>query len=507
MQAELAYLFRHAVLRDAAYGLQMPADRGQLHRLAFELIELAFGGPPAPAPQDESDTAPVAAHPTDALAPELVLHATNGCEGASQAQRALLDERVVRYRARMAEAARVGYSCPAAVVHYQWLADHAPLTPRWRVRVLRLLGNMQQVVGDRAQAEQTLASAAKLAAQQQDQLLEELVAVTLANVWLTGGDAARALPIYERAGLVFARLGRARDHANCVMNTGSALFMTGKLQQAESCWNLAVELHAANGDESMVGVTMNNRGMARNSLGRRQEARADFEHAVRIHRRLGNRWNEGLAVSQLAAQYNDESDFESAERLFQQALDIAGETGNRMHAANVLGNVGNMHMLRLQFEKAEQVYRQAIVLQVALGNRRSQGVTLTNLSEALRNTGRIEEARAALIESIEIHREVHNRAFEGLALGNLGIWYREQGQLGQSESAYLQGLAVLEEVGHRHFCAIHQCGLAKLRRLQGQVDEALRLVRKGLPVLEELCDKVNADEARELLHWLQRGPG
>ena len=43
MHAELAYLFRHALMRDAAYHLQMPADRARLHGLAFAPIEAVAG--------------------------------------------------------------------------------------------------------------------------------------------------------------------------------------------------------------------------------------------------------------------------------------------------------------------------------------------------------------------------------------------------------------------------------------------------------------------------------
>ncbi|KAF0240274.1 MAG: hypothetical protein FD180_4996, partial [Planctomycetota bacterium] len=56
MFAERAYLFRHALLRDAAYQLQLPGDRARLHGLAFEAIEaLAGGRPPEPAPLDAAD--------------------------------------------------------------------------------------------------------------------------------------------------------------------------------------------------------------------------------------------------------------------------------------------------------------------------------------------------------------------------------------------------------------------------------------------------------------------
>lgn len=58
--AELAYLFRHALLRDAAYELQPPRDRGRLHALALDVIEQLFEGREAE---------------LDVMASELVRHA------------------------------------------------------------------------------------------------------------------------------------------------------------------------------------------------------------------------------------------------------------------------------------------------------------------------------------------------------------------------------------------------------------------------------------------------
>ncbi|MBI2920950.1 MAG: hypothetical protein HYY18_07685 [Planctomycetes bacterium] len=48
VNAERAYLFRHALLRDAAYQLQLPRDRERLHALALEAIEALAGGPGDP---------------------------------------------------------------------------------------------------------------------------------------------------------------------------------------------------------------------------------------------------------------------------------------------------------------------------------------------------------------------------------------------------------------------------------------------------------------------------
>ncbi|CAG0991313.1 hypothetical protein PLCT2_02486 [Planctomycetaceae bacterium] len=41
--AETAYLFRHALMRDAAYQLQLPGDRAMLHVPAFSILEPIHG--------------------------------------------------------------------------------------------------------------------------------------------------------------------------------------------------------------------------------------------------------------------------------------------------------------------------------------------------------------------------------------------------------------------------------------------------------------------------------
>jgi len=72
VNAESAYLFRHALLRDAAYQLQLPGDRARLHGVAFSVIEGVHGGPPPPpAPLDAIDAPETLPHATDPFAEEL----------------------------------------------------------------------------------------------------------------------------------------------------------------------------------------------------------------------------------------------------------------------------------------------------------------------------------------------------------------------------------------------------------------------------------------------------
>jgi hypothetical protein len=78
VNAELAFFFRHALLRDAAYQLQLPGQWAPLHVLALGIVEAAFGGKaPAPALDDAGEFV-IPPHPTDAVAEDLAEHARWG---------------------------------------------------------------------------------------------------------------------------------------------------------------------------------------------------------------------------------------------------------------------------------------------------------------------------------------------------------------------------------------------------------------------------------------------
>ena len=80
MNAETAYLFRHAVLRDAAYGLQLPGDRAHLHRLALDILEEVFGE-----------------EPPGSMAPDLAGHCAMGAVDTDAGLRDGLGRKEVRY--------------------------------------------------------------------------------------------------------------------------------------------------------------------------------------------------------------------------------------------------------------------------------------------------------------------------------------------------------------------------------------------------------------------------
>ncbi|KAF0241901.1 MAG: hypothetical protein FD180_4191, partial [Planctomycetota bacterium] len=178
MHAEIAYLFRHALLRDAAYQLQLPGDRAQLHRMAFAALERVFGGRP---PQPGAATARLSKgfepHGSDAFALELSGHA--GIAAEKRAGSVDLREARKLYLRRAAEHAERQVRHAEAVE--LWKASAALDSGRRRADSLYRAGYAALWTGDLAGAEALLKRARSLFLRSGDRLGDAWVSVRLSD--------------------------------------------------------------------------------------------------------------------------------------------------------------------------------------------------------------------------------------------------------------------------------------------------------------------------------------
>jgi hypothetical protein len=119
--------FRHAVLRDAAYQLQLPAGRAGLHALAFATLEGLCGGRAPEAGEDSLSGSRFRPHATDRFAFELSEHARRVVEAAEseRARRELEPMRLARtlYLGRAAEVAERSFRTDEAIRLWEAAAE------------------------------------------------------------------------------------------------------------------------------------------------------------------------------------------------------------------------------------------------------------------------------------------------------------------------------------------------------------------------------------------------
>jgi len=201
MNAELAYLFRHALLRDAAYQLQLPGGRTRLHGLAFEAIEAMAGGRPAElSPLGEAAPAPFREHATDAFAEDLARHAH-----IAQAWVAKWPNAAKLYLRRAAELAQIGYQSALAVRCWRELAELS--TGKERGEALLCAGIIALRSGKNDVAETLLVRSANCFREAMDQLREGVALTELAAAYARQARFGKCERTCETASALFLQVG------------------------------------------------------------------------------------------------------------------------------------------------------------------------------------------------------------------------------------------------------------------------------------------------------------
>lgn len=449
--AETAYLFRHALIRDAAYGLQLPSERWRLHGLALQLIEDVFGGRPAEVSlQSDARWQP---HPSDPVASELAYHAG---QAARHDESVLPVQRLYLYRA--AKFAHANYRSEESAARWQELAQL--YTDEDRAVCLHGLGIANRHLGRRENAEAALRAALEIAQQTGNRRLERMASVGLGVLVHHQGRYELALQLHQQAIAIARELG----------------------------------------DGPGESIALNNLGTALRTVGDLASARRAFEEAAEVARAVADVRDEGTALGNLAAMCSDAGEFDEADRAFERALTMLRTAGDLRAEANILVNQSILFSISGRKQQSEDALRTSLLIMRRIGNHADESVTLANLAIICRQAGKLDEAEAYFDRSVAIAREIGERRNLGTTLGEQAVLFRETGRAQRALDAVQEAVAIHRAVGHRIAEASDSCELALCQLACGLHEEARTTWAVAWPALRATGFAYGIEEKSAAMH-------
>ncbi|MBE7492778.1 MAG: tetratricopeptide repeat protein [Planctomycetes bacterium] len=450
MHAETAYVFRHVLIRDGAYGLHLPAERARLHGLALDLLEalLADLG-------DESLR--------DACAAEMAEHARLG--RGPVLDPALL-ERESAHLARAGAWADRQYRHDDARALWQRLAELPGIEATQRARALYRLGVLERSYGSLDRAEVFLNQGLEVCPPEQ-WLHRAALANALTQVCMSRHDLNRAAHVAALAMDSARRCGDANELAVAHFNAARIALDRGELEPAAAQLEQAIQFQRRSVAPGQASVPMGNLAYLRARQGRHDQALALAEESVRLARQTGRAHVVSRALLGRAVIHTLAPRLDLAEADYREAARIAREIGSYNEAALCHINFSVLLILRRQLEEARGLLLDAIEY-------------MRDAGDAGEDIGRVNLAQVLCLMGDGPGAETHAR----LALEHT---------LGTARS------------GDVPLCALT---LAAALMLQGRYAEALELarthgapgvpdgIRQGLEAIAGLCSwKISGDTA------------
>jgi adenylate cyclase len=523
--SELRYIFRHTLMRDAAYEMQLRAHLQKLHALAGEAIERVY----------TSDLGP---HYAD-----LAYHYGKAGD----------DRQAFRYARLAGERAAAQFANHEAIDHLEAALQSAgrlalgeTLEERQEIHVAlgRLLTNTAQY----DHALDHLDKALELAIERGDPDAQARACRWSAEVYESRSEYASALE-WVRRGLdaLKDRDEHSTEAAELSLIAGLIHTRQGDYDSALERCQRAMRIAQRSRELTVLARSYNLLGHITRLRGQVTAAIRHFARAFDLYQRAGDLPGQATSHNLIANGLAEIGQWRQADEHYhqaRQAFDQIGDVYNRAFADN---NLGEIRLKRGELEDALAFYQTALqTMEQIGGSRYVLGVMHMNLgatfirrgetdtahahlrisqehfeqvqardwlpelhrhyAQAALHVGELSEAEAQGQRALSLARELEMQGEEGKSLRVLGESAIAQGQFSQARTYLDASISLLRQVGDEYANARSQLALARLHATQGDQTAALTALEGCISIFERLEAALDLNTARELQKELANDP-
>ncbi len=453
---ELRYIFRHSLLREAAYNMQMRSRLSQLHALIAQAIE----------------------H----------LHADDLRERyadlAFHFEQAGIVEKTCEYLLKAADHARRNYQNQQALHYYDKLIELLPrkADPEQVIKAHMRRGIILEQTGRWDECRQSYTRALRSAQRSKNPLLLGQAENNLGQVLLLQGDYAGALKHFNRASEISESINDPIGIARVNGNLGSLYFRQGQYNNAKAFFTRSIAT-ARDADPSAISAQI----VAHFALAHMNQG--DYDNAARIiqeqlplSQNLGDKQGMASLYTNLGIIFFEKGDYDAALSSHQKGLALSEELGNKMFTAINIGCMGSVHERRGDYAKAMQHFVRDLELVEEMGDKQGTAIALNLIGELLSFMGEFGQAIDYLQKSLMLCEELGYRKGLAKAVNTLGDIFFYTGQYERSLQHYDRAIEVTRQIDAKSVLGISLvekgivlAELQKTAELETIVQEALAL--------------------------------
>jgi tetratricopeptide (TPR) repeat protein len=410
------YLFKHVLIRDTVYSMQLRTRLRELHARAGEAIEalltatlapfyadLAYHYGQAEVTEKERHYALLAGqHAADEYANEEALRfltrameLTPARDKATQYQ--ILSRRELVYDLQgNREAQRHDLQLLFFVAQGEQKVD-----------VVLRQAKYEEQVGNYSGAVETVQRCVELAQAYQKPAAEAQTYLYWARAEWRQGRYHAAMPLFQKALSLAQHVGLPDTEVDSLRNLGNVHWSLGQYAEAMRFYEKALPQYRALDDKRGESATLNNISIVLVDQGDYAQARVYSESALQLKMMIGDRIGARIAHSTLgdiAWHFGQLAEarqhYEAARRLSEEADDPPGRCEDQVNLARLAYRQG-------EYTAAREHSRQALALARGLNDANIQGHALLFLGHAAIGMGDYAEATTAYTESLALRRALH----------------------------------------------------------------------------------------------------
>ena len=463
---ELRYIFKHSLLREAVYDMQLNTRLRDLHRLIAEAIEALY------VESIEERFADLAFH----------------------FEQAAIAEKTKEYLQKAGDYAKRNFQNQAALTYYSKLLTDFEYEndATEHIKITLKTGDIHQLIGEWTNAETAFSDALKKANVLNDKQLLARANNSLGTLLMLKGEYNIAEKHFEVALALFDYLKDQFGISKAFGNLGNLFFRQGKYEQAKTYFTQCIALASTLGEDAVNAQIVANLGLTHMNQGNFDEAIAcQLDHLPLVEQRKDK---QGIATlhTNLGIVYSEKGDLENALPHYEQGLAQSRELGNKLLMAIGIGSIGSVYERLGDYTKAREMYEEDLQLTEALGDK--QGIAIAHgLMGGLNSLmGKFEEAEYHLKLNLSLCESLNYQKGIIKAVNTLGDVYTAMEQYELAAVNYDRAIAVSRSISNKQLLCESLAERAEVCLKLNDIEQAKTLNTEAMNISKSLI--INALE-------------
>lgn len=466
---ELRYIFKHSLLRETVYDMQLGTRLRELHKQIAGAIEKLY-----PESIEERFV-------------DLAFH-------YGQAE---VEDKTNEYLEKAADYARRNYQNQQALDFYNKLLKNlkGQKNKKSLVRTLLKKGSVLQLIGQWGECEKVYNSALEIARETGDQLLLGKTNNSLGNLLMLKGNYDEAHMFLEIASSFFESIKDDFGIINVYGNLGNLYFRQGRYDEAKSFFTKSIRLGKSLKYSNSIAQITANLGLTHMNQGNYDEGIKCQLEGLSYCKLVND--TQGLATlhTNVGIVYYEKGDYDSALKHYQKGLEFSTELGNKLLTSIAIGCMGSVYLKKGNFKKAMDNFVKDLEICEQLGDKQGIAIALGLIGELKSIEGHFESSNQYMEKALELSEELGYRKGVAKAVNTLADNFSFQKKYDKAIEYYDRAIEVTRSINNRLVLCLSLVEKANVLIEQKKFEEATQLSVEANEMAGELGNPELLSEA------------
>lgn len=421
---ELRYIFRHSLLREAAYDMQLRTRLRELHQLIAEAIEKLY-------PKSAERYVDLAFHYEEAEQEAKTNHYLE--KAARYAQRNFQNRQALQFYEKL--------------IHN--LTETSSSKSKKLIKLILRKGTIHELVGQWEEAEREYRIGLDRAKALNNWYLIGRGNRRLGNLLMLRGNYVEAKKNLDIAVTCFELANDKVGIAKTYGNLGAFFFRQGSYDAAKSWFAKAIEINRSVNRETENASIVANLGLIFMNQGHYDEGIRWLEEQLDITDRGEDKAGLTTLYTNLGIIYLEKNSLDSALLCLEKGLALSEELGNKLLMTICIGCIGSVWEKKGDYQKAMQNFERDLALCHELGDKQGTAIACGLIGDLLSIMGEFDGATHYLQQNLQLSRELNYKKGIAKALNTLGDTMFFMGDPKRSIGYYNEAIECAREMGNK----------------------------------------------------------